>query len=346
MAAAAGAAALWGGLARTGWAPGGAGAAAHHGALAVLGALGTLIAVERAAALGRPWAFGAPLLSGIGALLLLAAPAAGGALLLAGAVVLVAVVVAIVRLQPALHHAVLLGGALLWAVSAALLVAGLAPYRVAPWGAGFLVTTIAGERLELSRLAGGARRARGAFLGALSLLVGGLVVSAARFGPGVRVAGAGLLALAAWLAVHDVARRTVRGTPLARFVASCLLSGYAWLLVGGSLWLAFGGVAAGPRHDAMLHAVLVGFVLSMVFGHAPLILPAVLGGAVAYRPRFYAHLALLHASLLLRVGGDLAGAPAAIRWGGLLGALAVVVFAASTLGARTAASAAASAGDA
>jgi hypothetical protein len=129
-----------------------------------------------------------------------------------------------------------------------------------------------------------------------------------------------------------------RGAPLARFVAVCLLSGYAWLGAGGTLWLALGGVTAGPRHDAVLHAVLVGFVLSMVFGHAPLILPAVLGGAVAYRPRFYGHLGLLHASLLLRVAGDLAGAPVAIRWGGPLGALAVVLFAANTLAARAGAS--------
>lgn len=36
----------------------------------------------------------------------------------------------------------------------------------------------------------------------------------------------GLLALAAWLARHDVGRHTVRQTGLVRFIAVCLLSGY------------------------------------------------------------------------------------------------------------------------
>src|SRR5581483_7667236 len=111
----------------------------------------------------------------------------------------------------------------------------------------------------------------------------------------------------------------------ARGMAACLLSGYLWLAAGGAAWAWFGGVIAGPGHDAMLHAVFVGFVMSMVFAHAPVILPAVLGGSVEYRPRFYAHLALLHASLVVRILGDLVGAEEAVRWGGLLGAAAILV---------------------
>jgi hypothetical protein len=54
-------------------------------------------------------------------------------------------------------------------------------------------------------------------------------------------------------------------------------------------------------YDAALHAFFIGFVFSMVFGHAPVILPAVLRVRYPYHPVLYAPLVLLHASLALRV---------------------------------------------
>ena len=61
----------------------------------------------------------------------------------------------------------------------------------------------------------------------------------------------------------------------------------------------------GPRYYRLLHTVFLGFLFSMIFGHAPIILPAITGVAVPYRQAFYAHLALLHISLAIRLGGDL-----------------------------------------
>jgi hypothetical protein len=61
------------------------------------------------------------------------------------------------------------------------------------------------------------------------------------------------------------------------------------------------------------------------------IVPAVLRVPLPYHPRFYAHLALLHASLALRLlGGDLAGNEPAWQWGGVLGEVAIVLFLASS----------------
>jgi hypothetical protein len=148
---------------------------------------------------------------------------------------------------------------------------------------------------------------------------------------GVRVAGAGLVAIATWLASHDLARRTVRFGGVTRFIALCLLIGYAWLATAGLLWLASGAHAAGPAYDAMLHAVFLGFVISMVFGHAPVIVPAVLRLPLPYRPRFYAHLALLHAGLVVRiVGGDVLGMEGMRQLGGVLNVLALLLFVASS----------------
>jgi hypothetical protein len=85
------------------------------------------------------------------------------------------------------------------------------------------------------------------------------------------VAGAGCLAIALWLLRFDIARKTIRQKGLPRFAATCLLSGYVWLGVSGLLGLLQGAVIAGPRYDAFLHTVLIGFVISMIFGHAPII---------------------------------------------------------------------------
>src|SRR5699024_2813285 len=88
---------------------------------------------------------------------------------------------------------------------------------------------------------------------------------------------AALIALALWLARYDIARRTIRGKGLTRFIAICLLMGYFWLVVAGLIGLAVRGSLLELTwvYDAILHAVFLGFVFSMVFGHAPIILPAV-----------------------------------------------------------------------
>lgn len=137
--------------------------------------------------------------------------------------------------------------------------------------------------------------------------------------------------LAGWLLANDIARRTVRQRGLPRFTAICLLSGYAWLAVGGSIAVSLAPIEQGSAYDAMLHALFVGFVFSMIFGHAPIIFPAVLGAPVPYRSRFYLHLALLHVSTAARVAGKLLAGPEIARWGGLLGAISIVVFLVSTL---------------
>jgi hypothetical protein len=328
------AAALWGGLLRLGWelpswSPS---LAVYHGHLMVSGFLGTVIGLERAVALGERWAYAAPLCAGLGALALLtgAPPLPGIGLMTLASGGLVLIQVRILRRQPALFTAVMTLGAAAWLVGQVLWLSGWPIYQVVYWWAGFLVLTIAGERLELARLLQPTRGSRVGFTVCLLMLLFGLVLSAIALDPGVRVLGAGLLALALWLAGYDIARRTVRQTGLTRFIACCLLSGYAWLAASGVLALADGGVAAGPRYDAMLHALFVGFVLAMIFGHAPIIIPAVVGWRITYRPAFYAHLALMHATLALRIGGDLAGSVTARRWGGLLNVASLIVFAANT----------------
>ncbi len=150
------------------------------------------------------------------------------------------------------------------------------------------------------------------------------------------------MSLSVWLLRHDMARYSVQKTGLHRFVALSLLSGYVWLAVAGLLTLSFGGAAAGLYHDATmhmvhshsgpdgydatLHAIFVGFVFSMIIGHAPIIFPSVLEMALPFRPAFYSHLVLLHLSLVLRVVGDVTAWWPGRLWGGSLNVAAILLF--------------------
>ena len=317
---------LWAGLVRLGWRlpPLFLRLPAQHGALMVSGFLGTVISLERAVALSqyrpaRGLVYLAPLLAGIGALALFfnLPPVVPRGLSSLGALGLVLIFVTILRLQPTPDHAVMGAGALLWLIGNGLWLAGLPVFRVVPWWAGFLILTIAGERLELSRVLRPGRRARGAFMAVVVALIAGLLLSLVSLDAGVRLSGLALIALGAWLLRFDIARRTIRRRGLTRFIAACLLPGYVWLIGGGLLWLVYGGqYLAGPVYDALMHTLFLGFVFSMIFGHAPIIVPAVLGVTIVYRPLFYLHLALLHLSLLLRVSGDLLLWAPGRRWGG------------------------------
>jgi hypothetical protein len=315
-----------------------AGMAALHGPLMIGGFFGTVIALERAVALGRRWPYAAPLLAGLATPAAFAGVAAAPWLLVAASVVLGAATADVFRRQPALFTLTLLAGAASWLAGNLAFALGGPPHASTwPWLA-FLVLTIAGERLELTRLlppSPVARRMFGAILAAIALALAGSAHPL-----GTPLLGAALLGLAAWLGKQDIARRTVRGQGLTRYVAVCLLSGYAWLAVAGALLLAGDAAAGGAQRDAALHALALGFVFAMVFGHAPIIVPAVLRTALPYRPFFYVPLALLHASLAARIAGDLAGAAPLVRIAAVANALVLALFvvtmATSVLRARTA----------
>ncbi|MGA5299561.1 hypothetical protein ACPCHT_06500 [Nucisporomicrobium flavum] len=300
-----------------------------HGPVMVFGFVGTLIALERAVALGRRPALLAPACSAAGALLLLATgPALPGKLLLmAGGVGLLGIYRALWRRQESVALLAQGAGALAWYAATLLWLAGFAVADAVPWMVVFVVATIAGERLELAHVALTAPGAQRWFLATLAALITGATAAALWPQAGAQLFGLALLAVTAWLAVFDVARHTVRGSGLPRYVAVGLLSGYAWLALAGLLWAGAGRTEAGARYDATLHAVFLGFTLSMIFVHAPVILPAVLRRPLPYRPVLYLPLALLHGSLLLRVAvGDAAGLQAVWRWSGVANVASILLF--------------------
>lgn len=307
-----------------------------HGPLMVCGFLGTVIGLERAVALGRRWAYAGPLLTGLGGLILIsgysqplgaAAMALGSSVLLTGSLLIAWRQRELFTVTMALGAASWLAGNLLW-------LAGVPVAHVVALWINFLVLTIAGERLELTRFLSPSANAKRAFSAILiMLLAGGVMVPVSA---GAMLYGAGLLALALWLLRYDIARRTVKGEGLTRFIAVCLLSGYAWLVAGSLILLDAASAPtamplAGASYDAVLHAILIGFVFSMVFGHALVIFPSVVRVKMPYHWTFYLPLLALHLSLMIRLWGDILSMPQLRSTGGLLNAAALVLFVMSVI---------------
>ena len=303
--------AIWAGLLRIGWLlPTAGGLAAVHGPLMVSGFLGTLIGLERAvalAALGRRWVYIAPLLSGLGALASLLGLPAGPWLLTAGSIALIAVFGEIIRRQPASFTYTMGFGTVLWAAGNVLWLAGWPIFQVVWWWGGYLVLTIAGERLEMARLTRFPRWAMRAFFALVGVYVVGLLVLT--FTPrgdlGTRIVGLALLLIALWLLRFDIARKTVRRTGLTRFIALNLLIGYVWLVVSGLLVLIFGQQAAGPIYH-LTHLVLLAGSRGAAFpsSHVGVAFAQVVTTA-RFQPRFAAFLAPL--ALLLALGAVYGG---------------------------------------
>ena len=297
---------IYGGLVRLGAIPDfGPELALSHGPIMLCGLFGTLVGL---AARRRHGAGGldniAPALFAVGLVGLLAgAPAIVPALLfVAGAAVLTAGALLAAWQQPALFTLTPAAGAAALLVGNALWAAGTTIPDLVVWWVAFLVSTIAAERLELSRALHLPATARPVFVAALGLLFVGAAIG---FGSdlGRLVTGAALLATAAWLARFDTARTLIGRPGATRYSATAMLAGYFWLAGGGLLLLAGGELVF--QYDLALHAVFIGFVLSMLLGHALIVLPVVTGIKLGYRNTLYVPLVLLQLSVILRVLGGL-----------------------------------------
>jgi hypothetical protein len=321
-----------------------------HGPLMVSAFLGTLIGLEKAVAVGKRWAFAGPFATGIGGIGLIAATesAVPRALLFGGSFGLVAATCLFYMRQRTTANLLVLGGACSWALGNGLWLWRWPLFTVVPSWMGFLLLTIAGERLELNRLLRPSLLSRAAFVSSALLALAGITTAALGFlvdvdatvlftpqgdrfsspvyDAGVRVLGGGLLAVGLWLLANDMARLSLRRPGLPRFMAVSLLAGYVWLGVSGTLFLAQGSVVSGVRYDALLHAFFLGFVFSMIFAHGPVIFPAILERRLDFHLGFYLPVVLLHAGLFVRLWGDFAEQTSARPWGGLANAIAILLF--------------------
>ncbi|APT92775.1 hypothetical protein CPHO_07595 [Corynebacterium phocae] len=298
------------------WGPAGQAAslAQDHGPLMVFGFVGGAIGLERTVAVKKAWAWAGPAFHVAGvATLIGGAPRLTPAWCFAASfAVLGAIYWAIYRRQPSLAVVTQATG-VIGGVGAAWLWAVTGDFATAmPLAVLYAVATVLGERMELARvtIAGAAREVR--LTVAVLALAAASVVFIGAPGIGYRLMGLALVVCAALFVTADAARFLVRSTGLARYSAVCMLAGYFWLAIAGVAWLAYG---LGQAHDTAVHAVFLGFVMSMIFGHAPTILAGVVRAKMPFHPVLYAPVALLHCGLVVRifaVSGQVPGAVANI----------------------------------
>lgn len=300
-----------------------------HAALFGCGFFGTVIALERAIAYGREAAFAVPLANATATVVALAGLWELALYIWVGAgvgLVVVAFLQARAIREP--YADVLTLAASFLPLAAVFVLGGHGTAAALSWIA-FLVLTIAAERLELSRV-----MPRPAWATALPPLLAFALAVPVWFAVShplgaQRGLALALLAWVAWLARFDVIRITLRRPGQPRFTAVCLISGYAWLAIAAIvLGAANAPLGAGDAaYDAVLHAVFVGFVMSMLFGHAPIILPAITGWRPRVRPALYLALAVLHLSVALRLSGDAVGLTSLRQTGGVIHVAALVLYA-------------------
>ena len=276
-----------------------------HSALMICGFLGTLISLERAVAIGRWWAYAAPLFAAIGvSMLLTSAPWLASRVFLLASLALLGNSLVVAFRLPALFTAILCVAAGAWAAGTLAWILGYPAASSTGWWLAFLVLTIAAERLELSRLLAPPFSSQIMFAVAATLFLIGVARDEFR-SEAALFSGLGLIASAIWLVRHDIALSMLRRQGQARFSAVALIFGYVWLGVAGFALLLVPPAASAFSYDAAVHAIAIGFVLSMVFGHAPSILPAVTGIRLRVNLAAYFPLVLLHLSVLLRIVADL-----------------------------------------
>jgi len=318
---------LWAGLLRMGWQLPTNVAAMEHGPLMVVAFFSTLIALERAVGLGKLWVYLSPILLGLAGFvsLFLGTTALSLALYILGSAIYLASAIHLFILQKVDFSFVMALGALALFLANILWAWHLPLTTIVVFWASYLVLIISGERLELSRFIKKPKLAVQAFLASVVVNLLGLVVMLINQDLGVRIVALAFLAMAAWLLRYDIARINIKRSGVHKFMAAALLAAYFWLAVAGIWFLVVGMRAAGPLYDAPLHAIFVGFVFSMVFAHAPVIFPAVLKLKIEFSKILYAPLILLHLSLALRLFGDIYSFRLR-QWGGMLSAIAIVLY--------------------
>lgn len=295
-----------------------------HGGLMVYGFLGAAIGLERAVAYRsggskKPsWGFLAPALGLLGSLLCLlsltvssraAAPAwvrvelFGGIPWTLSMLILAAMYLAIWHRQPSAEVLIQVLGSLVGLVGAFGWVAGLDASVLAPTWLFFLVLTIVGERVELARAVFSDIRLESGILGLSLLTVLVLPVQAMAPSVGYPLLGLSLSLLLLVMASHDVAKGTFRHGGLPGFMGTCMLSAYAWGLLAALIWMAAPVDSGTYWGDMALHALAVGFIMTMVIAHVCMIVPSVIRRPLPFHPLLWGAWALMQVGLLIRLLG-------------------------------------------
>lgn len=294
---------IWAGLIRIGWNLPATSMAVHHGALMVGGFLTTLIALEKVIPLKKKIAFAVPVISALSLLMVIPGYFQVGIyFLLAGSIGLLLIHAWYLYLYPReLTMFLMLAGATSLIVGNAMLINSKFYPATFPWWMGFLLFTITAERLELSRFLPVSNTTMYWLLSFLTFYVIGVLLPF--HGYGKYLSGLAFIFIAIWMLRNDVMRIGIKKSGLTKFSAVALLLANVWLLITGLLLVLPGNNVY--SYDMLVHVFFLGYAMSMILAHGPIILPGVLGLSVKpFHAILYVWLFLLQASLLLRLVAD------------------------------------------
>ncbi|MFC6317756.1 hypothetical protein [Corynebacterium gerontici] len=291
-----------------------------HGALMVFGFLGTAISLERAVAARVTWGWIAPIAAAVASVTLAAQLAiVAGICWVLSFSALVGIYIHIQRRAATIAVQVQMIGAVAGVLAVAQWMLNTSFASALPMAACFAIATIIGERIELARVSFAGANAEGRIAWSVMALFSAAVVAIAHPAGnalfGLALGGVGAAALRV-----DVARKLIRSQGVSRYMAACMLAAYVWLILAALVWV------IGGSYDVRVHAIFLGFVMSMIFAHAPTIATAVSKRTLPYHRVLYIPVILLHVGLSARVLGSLIGDLLAWRIAGVSNVVAVAVF--------------------
>lgn len=218
---------------------------------------------------------------------------------------------------------IMLCGALCWSIGNGILIKTSFYPQAVTWWIAFLFFTITAERIELSRYLQLSVTRKVILLILLAVFIIGIFVPFHDIG-GYIIAFS-FIGTSVWLLVNDMASRSIIKEGQHRYSGILLLTGYVWLAVSG-FFMAYGSYW-GLLYDPTLHTFFLGFVFSMIFAHAPIILPGVLGLPIKpFNKYLYFWFYLLQISLIMRMTCIITADLNLKQIGGLLNGIAILGF--------------------
>lgn len=298
----------------------------EHGALMACSFLGTLICLEKTVAYHNKTALLIPAVNAASLVFFITGQNnIAYMLLILGASGLVTIYYLMYIKHKGIYILVMMAGALCYLIGNAVLFKTSFYPAAVMWWIAFLFFTITGERLELSKfvMIKNAARRQAVLIAVLVMFVAGMIIPF--HSAGGYLLAVSLISTAVWLIRYDTPRMLIKGEGQNFYSGLLLLTGYIWLALTGIL-MAYGAYF-GLFYDSSLHAFFLGFVFSMIFAHAPLILPAVLKlSAKPFGKSLYIWFALLNISLVVRVFGIFFGITSYKSEAGIINGIAILGF--------------------
>lgn len=271
----------------------------HHGVIMTGSFLGTVILIERISTMKKRWLFLFPLVnvSSIVFFFLGYRELAFSSILI-GSAGLFCVFWRINLLHDNLPNRIMWLGSFAWLIGNAMLLFYENYAMSIMWWIAFLLITISGERMELIKFLPIKNFQKIILIGLITIFIISCIIPF-HFG-GQILSGLSMLLIAIWFLRYDMIRKSIKLSGLHRFSASALAAGFIWLGISGLLFTM--NYQTAISYDALIHTFFIGFIFSMIFAHAPIILPGVAGLSFRpFHPTLYIWMILLQISLVLRV---------------------------------------------